>query len=240
MYRSSGSASFGSDPDARAEVAPPADPVGGTGEDLKHRALGHPLLDRLFQRDRGLQTLLAFAALERRPPGLIVDHQIGVLRVARVDLRRLRLKLRAHRVDEPLRGGRQARLRAEFLKDRLALLPAEQLRSPVRVRLRPPDRDIAGPQLRREIREHARLEVPAVKPTGLLLPGPHEALPLLGGERQIDRHAARVVGDQIAGQMLVGQRVLERGEHRAVSAGRLKVDQAHEREHRRAIPAHLS
>ena len=117
-------------------------------------------------------------------------HQIRVLRVARVDLRRLRLKLRAHRVDEPLRGGRQACLRAEFLKDPLALLPAEQARSPVRVRLRPSDRDIAGPQLRREIREHARLEVPAVKPTGLL-PGPHEALRLLGGERQIDRHVGR-------------------------------------------------
>jgi hypothetical protein len=88
------------------------------------------------------------------------------------------------------------------------------------------------------MREHARLEMPAIQAPGILARA-HQPLPLLGGERQIQWLAVGVVGEPIAGQMLVGERVLKRFQHRTVGARRLKLDRAREREHRRAVAADL-
>ena len=80
--------------------------------------------------------------------------------------------------------------------------------------------------------------MPAVKSPGLLVRA-RQPLPLLGGEREIHRPAVVVVGDQIARQLPMRERMLERVKHGALGAGRLQLDHAGEVEHRCAVLADL-
>jgi hypothetical protein len=115
----------------RADAPMPPDPASSPREDLEHGALGHPLLDPLLEHDRALGAVRAPTALERRSPD-VVDHQIRIVGIAGVDLSGLPRQLRADRVDELLGGLLATCLGAELPEQRLALLPGQQLRGPVR------------------------------------------------------------------------------------------------------------
>ena len=150
------------------EPPPPLKPVRGPGEDLKQRPIRHPLLQLLLQRGHARVGVLRPSAFEGRDAGRGVDHEIGVLGVLGIDGGGLLGELRPQLIGERLGAGRQAGLCAELVEQPFAVLPRQQLRGPVRVCLRPSDCDISGPQLRGEIREHACLEVAAVKTPGMI------------------------------------------------------------------------
>lgn len=145
-------------------------------------------------------------------------------------------ELGAQRVGERLGAGRQSGLGAELAEQLLAVRPRQQLGGPVRVGLRSADRDIAGPELRGEVGEDACLEVAAVQAPRVVVVA-DDALPLLGCERQVDGDAVAVIGDEVAGQVRVRERVLHGVKHAAIRARGLEHDDAREREHRRAVAA---
>ncbi len=218
----------------RAEAPPPLKPVRGPREDLEQRPLGHPLLDGLLKGKLARSWFSCAAALQRRLARGRVDHEIRVLGVAGVDRGGLVRELRPELVGERARRPGQANLGAELAEQPLALRPREELRGPVRVGLRPADRDVTTAKLRREIREHARLEMTAVQLTRPVTRG-DDPLPLLRGERQVDEHRVTIGRDQVARQMRVSEGVLDRVEDAAIGARRLQLDGPHEREHRRPV-----
>lgn len=175
----------------RPEPAPPVQPVGGAGQDVEQRPLGHPLLDRLLQCHRGGAAVLALAALQRRHPGHLVDDEVGVVGVAGVHLGRLGHQRRPQLLGELGGGGGQARFGAELLEQWAAVLPRQQLGRPVGEGLGAVHGDVAGAQGLGQVGEHTSLEMATGQPA-LVVAATDQALPLFGGEGQVDHHSVGV------------------------------------------------
>jgi hypothetical protein len=137
----------------------PAGQVRGAGQDVEQAALRQPLMDRLLERDRRGAAFAAAAGGEHRVA--VYDPQIGVGLEPRVrrfgSIRQLLPEMRL----QVIRVGGDPGLLAELRQAWLAVLPRQQLRGEVGVGVRAHHGDVAGPQLRGEVGEHAHLQVPA-------------------------------------------------------------------------------
>src|SRR5699024_3162146 len=132
-------------PRSGAEAVVPAQPVGGARHDPQQGALWHARLDRLEQLLRGLRRSGAAALLQPGHP--VVDEQVGVVLITRLQLHG-GVQVPVLEVgDEPFGGLRQADLGAERGQVLLALLPRQQVLGPVGVLVGADDGDVAGAQL---------------------------------------------------------------------------------------------
>ncbi|MEO3873510.1 hypothetical protein ABGB18_32260 [Nonomuraea sp. B12E4] len=116
----------------RAEVAIPAQPVGGARDDGQQGTFGHAPFDR-GRQPFGLGIgALAMAALEGGHAAL-VDDQVGVVEVAGVQVRSRSQVGVLEMGDETGGGVGQPDLLAEGSQFRLALRPGQQVGAPVGV-----------------------------------------------------------------------------------------------------------
>jgi hypothetical protein len=193
--------------------------------------------------------------LLERGRAVLVDDQVSVVRVVGIGLRGLRGQPSLQLGPEPGRAGGQPHLGAERRQQPGALLRAEQLVGPVRVRLRPGHRDVASAQLLGEVSQHARLQM-AAHEHPRALPVADRPPPVLGGERhvQLPHHrlaggvgqqpAVVVAGRDAVGDVVTGQRrelphVVQRFKDAAVGAGGLQLQRPGHGQHRRAVPTEV-
>ncbi len=134
--------------------------MGGPGGDVEQGDLLHPGLDRLGQSNHGGGVVLTALALEHRV-AVLVDHQVGVGRVAGVDLGGGLAQPGFDLRPEIPRGRGQIDLGAVAGDERFDLGRAEELVEEVGVGVGADHGDVAAAQLGGQVGEHAHLEMAA-------------------------------------------------------------------------------
>ena len=202
----------------RPQVAGPLRPVRDPGDDIEQTPLRKPGQHRLLQLQRRRAPSQAAATFQGRF-ARVIDHEISVARVAPVHRLSCGSQLGFQRPTESDRLGRKVHLGAILVQHRFAFLPAEQLRSKVRVGLGTGDRDIAGSEFGCEVGEHTDLEMPAHQ-LRRRRPGPQDLQPRVRRERQIDRFPAEMIRNELTRSSTVRLQERDRVQHRPISGGR--------------------